>query len=463
VVDYSSPNTAKRMHVGHLRSMVIGEALQRLVRFVGAKVIRDNHLGDWGTQFGILIAMIKEKENVFEGSDEEVLDTLESLYREGNRRVEEDVSFGERARQELVKLQHGDPFNETLWKKINHCSYATFQAIYDRMGVAFDKVLGESFYRHDVESVCRELQALGIAEEDQGALVVFHREHARYATQPFIVRKSDGASNYASTDLATARYRTDTLGAQVILNVTDGRQRDHFECLALTVEKWFKKTGRPLPQMHHVWFGMVQDVSGKAIKTRTGVGVRLHELLDEAVERAYHLIQIKSPDLSEEEKRRVAEAVGLGAIKYADLAQERTSNYVFDGEKMMGFDGNTAPYLLYAVARIYALFRKLGCRPQEWKGDKGSEVFAVPEERRLACRLMGFPGILALTLEEFKPHWLCRHLFDLAGTFSGFYNAHKVVTADEVDRNRRLLLCQATLSTLECGLHLLGLETVEKM
>ncbi len=444
--------------------MVIGEALQRLVSFAGAKVVRDNHIGDWGTQFGLLIAAVKDKHYSFEGSAEEILDTVEEFYREANQRAGEDSAFMERARLELVKLQQGDKENIGIWEKINAYSYKTFETIYERMGVSFDVVLGESFYRDKVEAVYKELQELGIAENNEGALVVFHPEHPRYAQQPFIVRKSDGASNYASTDLATFKYRTEAFKADLILIVTDGRQRDHFEQLALTVEKWYKFLGKKAPQMYHIWFGMVQNPDGKAIKTRSGGSIKLHELLDEAVERAYQLINEKSPDLDEVEKRRVAEVVGLGAIKYADLAQERTSNYRFEWEKMINFDGNTAPYLLYAVARIYAIFRKLGIEPKDWTKDLDmASQFDTNEERSLARKLVAFPSVLQLTLEEFKPHWLCRYLFDLAGSFSSFYNTNKVAVDDEKIKDRRLLLCQSTLSTLETGLHLLGLETIQKM
>ena len=464
VIDYSSPNTAKRMHVGHLRSMVIGEALQRFIRFGGGKVIRDNHIGDWGTQFGILLMQVKEKHYNFDESPEQAIETLEGLYQEGSAKTKEDPVALDCARQELVKLQQGDPENLQIWQKINAISYKSFDNIYKRMGVTFDYVLGESFYRDKVDTIYEKLTKLKLAVEDQGALVVFHPEHPRFCKQPFIIRKSDGASNYATTDLATVLYRVESLKADAMVYVTDCRQRDHFEQLFLTVEKWFGLEQRKIPELYHVYFGTVLDANGKAIKTREGKPIQLQALLDEAKERAYRLICEKSPNLPEEEKQHVAEVVGLGSIKYADLSQERTGNYRFEWDKMINFDGNTAPYLLYAVARIYAIFRKLGLDEHTiGKSALKLEKFTTETERVLAHKLLMFPMALNLSLKELKPHWLCRYLFELAGCFSSFYNADKVNVDDEDVQQLRLLLCRATLSTLESGLHLLGLETLKRM
>lgn len=465
VIDYSSPNMAKRMHVGHLRSMVIGEALQRFIRFGGGKVLRDNHIGDWGTQFGILLVEIKAANYDFSEPPEQAIETLEGLYQRGSARMKEDPQLLEEARQELVKLQQGDSTNLDLWKKINAISYQSFELIYKRMGVAFDYVLGESFYRDKVESVYSDLQKYHLAVQDQGALVVFHKDHPRFCKQPFIVRKSDGASNYASTDLATVKYRVEELKADAIVYVTDCRQRDHFEQLFLTVEKWFQKAHLNVPELYHVYFGTVLDANGKAIKTREGKPIQLQALLDEAVSRAYELINEKSPDLSEEEKHKVSEVVGLGSIKYADLSQERTGNYRFEWGKMINFEGNTAPYLLYAIARIHTIFKKLGMDSFSLNCESLSSLktFSTETERALARKLLGFPMALTLALRELKPHWLCRYLFELAGTFSSFYNADKVCVEDKEVQNLRLLLCQSTLATLETGLHLLGLETVQRM
>ena len=465
VIDYSSPNTAKRMHVGHLRSMVIGEALQRFVRFGGGNVIRDNHLGDWGTQFGILLMQIKATHYDFKETPEKAIETLEGLYQSGTQKTKEDSQALELARQELVKLQQGDPVNLELWKKINEISYKSFDNIYQRMGVHFDYVLGESFYRDKVETVYKELQKHHLAEMDQGALVVFHPEHPRFCKQPFIIRKSDGASNYASTDLATVRYRQEHFHADAIVYVTDNRQCDHFEQLFLTIKKWFDCEHLKQPELYHVYFGTVLDANGKAIKTREGKPVQLQSLLDEAVQQAYTLICEKSPDLLEEEKKHVAEVIGLGAVKYADLSQDRTNNYRFELSKMVNFDGNTAPYLLYAIARIHAIFRKTNVDPFDKTvlEQISLEHFSTLTERTLARKLLLFPMALTTALQELKPHHLCRYLYELAGVFSSFYNADKVMVEDLQIRNLRLLLCRATMSTLETGLHLLGLETVQRM
>ncbi len=465
VIDYSSPNTAKRMHVGHLRSMVIGEALQRFIRFGGGEVIRDNHIGDWGTQFGILLMQIKATHYNFDEEPEQAIESLEHLYQSGSARTKEDPAALELARQELVKLQQGDPVNMDLWKKINTISYKSFENIYQRMGVTFDEVLGESFYRDKVEQVYEALQKHQLAIQDQGALVVFHPEHPRFNKQPFIIRKSDGASNYASTDLATVVYRVKHFGADAIVYVTDNRQRDHFEQLFLTLEKWFQAEHWKLPALYHVYFGTVLDANGKAIKTREGKPIQLQALLDEAVRRAYDLICEKSPDLTETEKQHVAEVVGVGSIKYADLSQERTGNYRFEWNKMINFDGNTAPYLLYAIARIHAILRKVSQDTHDLNPNvfENFQHFSTETERVLGHKLLAFPMALNLALKELKPHWLCRYLFELAGVFSSFYNADKVMVDEVAICNMRLLLCKATLSTLETGLNLLGLETLQRM
>ncbi|MDR0755743.1 MAG: arginine--tRNA ligase, partial [Puniceicoccales bacterium] len=459
VIDYSSPNTAKRMHVGHLRSMVIGEALQRLIRFGGGRVIRDNHIGDWGTQFGILLMQVKASQYAFSESPEETVEALEHLYQVGMAKTKEEATALDRARQELVKLQQGDAENMMLWERINRLSYQSFDRIYQRMNVTFDYVLGESFYRDKVDDVYDELQKYDLAVVDQGALVVFHAEHPRFCKQAFLVRKSDGASNYASTDLATVKYRVKEFHADDIIYVTDCRQCDHFEQLFLTVRKWFQAANYTLPNLYHVHFGTILDARGKAIKTREGKPIQLQALLDEAVKRAHDLIRAKSSELSEAEKRKVAEVVGLGAIKYADLLQERTGNYRFEWDKMINFDGNTAPYLLYAIARIYAIFRKLNLTVYDldFSALDNVQALSTATERALAKKLIAFPSALNLALKELKPHWLCHYLFDLAGTFSAFYNADRVAVEDTCLRQIRLLLCGATLSTLETGLHLLGL------
>lgn len=460
IVDYSSPNTAKQMHVGHLRSAVIGEALCRLLAFTGARVIRDNHIGDWGTQFGKLIWAFKR--HLDRGAlDQNPLEEFERLYKLGNSLSESDPSILEEARQELVRLQGGDEENLSIWKLINEASLSAFQEIYDQLGIRFDITYGESFYNDKVESVYKALEAAGLAETSQGALVVFHPEHPRFKTQPFIVRKSDGAANYASTDLATIRFRADHFQASGALYVVDKRQGDHFEQLFLTARKWFEREGRPLPQLEHVDFGTVLGENNKPLKTRSGDNIRLKDLLDEARERALKLVEQKSAELSEEERRTIASVVGVGSVQYADLCQNRSSDYVFAWDKMISLEGNTAAYLLYAVARIHSIFRKLGLSPGQ--GEEGASSLETDGERALARKLLKFPDALNLAANQLRPHFLCTYLYELAGEFSTFYTADKVAVDDHDVRGRRLRLCARTLLILETGLDLLALRTLQRM
>jgi arginyl-tRNA synthetase len=467
VVDYSSPNTAKQMHVGHLRSAVIGEAICRLLAFTGARVIRDNHLGDWGTQFGKLIyAYQRWADPAALASDP--IEELERLYKLGNAATPEGSPELEEARRELVRLQSGDPASVALWQKFSEVSLGAFQQIYDRLGIRFDHHLGESFYNDKVERVYRELTELGVAENSAGALVVFHDEHPRFSRNaerpnPFMVRKADGASGYASTDLATALYRAEHFRADGIVIVTDFRQADHFEQLFLTVKKWFAAKQYHLPELHHVTFGAVTGEDGKALKTRDGGTIKLKALLDEAVDRAYAIVTAKNPDLPEAERRAIAEVVGVGAVQYADLAQNRSSNYVFSWEKMLSLEGNTAPYLLYAVARIHSIFRKAGAAPTDPALTAAAADLTTPTEITLARKLVKFPDAIRLATETLRPHFLGLYLFELAGDYSSFNNADKVLVDEPAVRARRLLLCARTLLVLETGLHLLGLRTLTRM
>ena len=461
VVDFSSPNTAKEMHVGHIRSTVIGESIARMLEFCGAEVVRDNHVGDWGTQFGMLIWAVKRAGYDLANPGPEALRELEALYQEANRQFRESPEAAAEMRQELVRLQAGEAENLHLWEMIRAVSWQAFEEIYQRFGIRFDEVLGESFYRDQVDAVCDELRACGIAVEDSGALVVFHPEHPRFARQPFIVRKADGASNYATTDLATVLYRRQELGAELVLYVVDSRQSDHFEQLFLTVVKWFAHKGLKPPEMVHVNFGTVLGEDGRPIKTKEGGSIKLRHLIEEAVQRSLEVVQAKNPDLPEAEAREIAEAVGLGALRYADLSQNRTSDYVFSWEKMLSFEGNTAPYLLYAVARLHSIFRKAGLEPGE--GEEGATEFATPTELALARKLVAFGGALRVALTDYRPHLLCNYLYDLAGQFSAFYTADKVMVEDPPVRGRRLMLCTRTLRVLETGLGLLGLQTLRRM
>ena len=462
VVDYSSPNAAKQMHVGHLRSAAIGEAIARLLAFTGARVVRDNHVGDWGTQYGKLIWACKR--HLDEAAlARDAIDEFERLYKIGDFAAESDAAVMEAARAELVKLQSGDPENLALWRRINEASLAAFQRIYERLGIRFDETLGESFYNDKVERVYAELAADKISSQSEGAQVVFHPEHPRFRTQPMIVRKSDGAANYATTDLATILYRSEHFGASAILYVVDKRQGDHFEQLFLTARKWFGKRGRPLPRLEHVDFGMVLGENGKPLKTRTGDNVRLKDLLDEAVQRAFALVTGKSPEFPEDERRQIAEIVGVGSVQYADLSQNRSSDYVFSWDKMISLEGNTAAYLLYALARIRSIFRRHGIECGNPAAETGADAFLTPGEIALARKLVKFADALRLALETLRPHFLCLYLYELAGDFSTFYNADKVIVPEQPARARRLLLCARTLLVLETGLDLLGVRTLERM
>lgn len=466
VVDYSAPNTAKQMHVGHLRSAVIGEALCRLIAFNGAAVVRDNHIGDWGTQFGKLIYAYKRWADPKALADEPI-EELERLYKLGNAATPEGSPELDEARQELVKLQAHEETNYRLWRMFSDISLQAFQKIYDRLGIRFDHSLGESFYNDQLEPVYEELTRTGIAQTSEGALVVFHPEHPRFKSQPFIIRKSDGAANYASTDLATLLYRVDHFKADALLYVVDKRQSDHFEQLFLTARKWFERTGRKLPELAHVDFGTVLGEDGRPLKTRSGDNVRLKDLLAEAEERAYALVTGKNPDLPEADRRHIASIVGVGSVQYADLCQNRSTDYVFSWDKMISLEGNTAAYLLYAVARIRSIIRRAGDAPAPPAsgGARGPHALApvTNGELTLARRLVRFPEALRLATDTLRPHHLALYLYELAGEFSAFYTTDKVLADEPEVRARRMALCRQTVLILETGLRLLGLRSLDRM
>ncbi len=461
VVDYGSPNTAKQMHVGHIRSLVIGEAICRLLEFCGAKVIRDNHLGDWGTAYGKLFYAYKRFLDE-EALAKDPLGELERLYRVGNEIAEKDEEALQECRDELVNLQNGEAKNVELWKLVNEYSIKGLKEVYELLDVEFDHYLGESFYRDKVDQVYEELLETRIAEESQGALVVFHPEHKRYKKQPFIIRKSDGASNYASTDLATMLYRLEHFKADGIVIVTDDRQKDHFEQLELTTKKWFEKTGRETPKFDHVMFGKITDDQGKTIKSRSGDPIRLIDLLEESIQRSYAIVSEKNPDLPENELQAIAKTVGISSVKYADLTPNRTSDYVFSWEKLLSLDGNTAPYLLYAATRIQSIFRKLEPGILE-KIELEANAFETSEEQALARKIIEFVGSIQTTIDTLRPHTLCSYLYELSGAFSSFYNANHVIVDQPDIRARRLLLCRQTLIILKMSLGLLGIQTLERM
>lgn len=466
VIDYPSANTAKQAHIGHLRPMVIGEAIARLFDFCGAETIRDNHIGDWGTNFGTLIMKIKRDGLDLADLGDNALATLDQLYKDGSRLETENPELRNVSRNELVKLQDGDPENTELWQKIVDISMSAFDKLFKQMSVRVDIALGESFYRDKVERIYSELTETGLAEESEGALVVWHDEVKKFARDnerpyPFNIRKKDGASNYASTDLATILYRVEEFKADEVVYLTDARQQDHFQQLFLTTEKWFKAKDYPLPEMSHVWWGTILGEDKKPFKTKSGESIKLQELLDEARERAFTVVTEKNGNLPEDERREIANAVGVGALKYADLSSNRTQDYVFNWDRMLSFEGNTAPYLLYAVARINSIFRKAELDPDE--PIEGASALETKAELTLARKLMGLVNALELTLNDLRPHFLCTYLYELAGAYSSFYNADKVMV-DETDiRARRLLLCARTRTVLKTGLELLGITPLERM
>jgi len=466
VIDYPSANTAKQAHIGHLRPMVIGQAISRLLDFCGADLTRDNHIGDWGTNFGTLIMKIKRDEIDLSKLGDDALKTLDQLYKEGSLLEGEQPDLRDVSRNELVKLQNGDAENTAIWDQIVEISKVAFDKLFEQMGVEVDITLGESFYRDKVQRIYDELLEIGLAEESDGALVVWHDEVKKFARDnerpyPFNIRKSDGASNYASTDLATVLYRVEEFKAEEIIYLTDARQQDHFQQLFLTTEKWFKAKAYPQPVMSHVFWGTILGADKKPFKTKSGESIKLQELLDEARNRAFRTVSEKNPDLPEGERQRIAESVGIGAIKYADLSSNRTQDYVFSWDRLLSFEGNTAPYLLYAVARINSIFRKADIDPGA--SIEGASQIETEAEMALARKLMGFVTALELTLNDLRPHFLCTYLYELAGAYSSFYNADKVMVEDEAVKARRLILCARTRTVLKTGLELLGIQPLERM
>lgn len=466
VIDYPSANTAKQAHIGHLRPMVIGEAIARLLDFCGAETIRDNHIGDWGTNFGTLIMKIKRDGTDLADLGDSPLAALDQLYKEGSALEQEQPELREVSRQELVKLQNADEENTKLWKAIVDISMAAFDRLFEQMGVRVDMALGESFYRDKVGRIYKELSETGLAEESDGALVVWHDEVKKFSRDnerpyPFNIRKKDGASNYATTDLATILYRVEEFEADEVVYLTDARQQDHFQQLFLTTKKWFEAKGYPIPEMNHVWWGTILGEDNKPFKTKSGQTIKLQAILNEARARAFEVVSEKNPDLKEAERHKIAEAVGIGALKYADLSSNRTQDYIFSWERMLSFEGNTAPYLLYAVARINSIFRKSGLDPEA--AIEGASTLKTETELALARKLMGFVNALELTLNDLRPHFLCSYLFELAGAYSAFYNVDKVMV-DEADvKARRLILCARTRTVMKTGLELLGITPLERM
>jgi len=462
VVDYSAPNVAKEMHVGHIRSTIIGDAAVRTLEFLGHKVIRANHVGDWGTQFGMLIAYLEKQQQ--ENAGEMALSDLEEFYRAAKKHYDEDEAFAERARAYVVKLQGGDEYCRQMWRKLVDITMAQNQKTYDRLNVTLtrDDVMGESLYNPMLPGIVADLKAKGLAVESEGATVVYLDEYKNKDGDPMgvIIQKKDGGYLYTTTDIACAKYRYETLHADRVLYFIDSRQHQHL-MQAWTIVRKAGYVPDSVP-LEHEMFGMMLGKDGKPFKTRSGGTVKLTDLLDEAMERARTLVGAKNPDMPADELEALAKAVGIGAVKYADLSKSRTTDYIFDWDNMLAFEGNTAPYMQYAYTRVLSVFRKAGIDEAELL--KSPVVLTEDREAQLAARLLQFEETLSVVARDGTPHVMCSYLYDVAGLFSGFYEHCPILTADTQEaRNSRLKLALLTAKTLKLGLDTLGIQTVERM
>ncbi len=477
VVDLSSPNVAKQMHVGHLRSTIIGDCICRLLDFQGHTVIRQNHIGDWGTQFGMLICHLyrrygakrRESANGLSGLS---IPDMEAFYREAKALFDSDAEFASASREYVVKLQSGDPDVLQAWRFICSQSLRSFQNLYQELDVGLTEkdVRGESAYNDDLPNVVEDLRRAGLAVESEGAVCVFPPGFKTKEGDPlpFLIQKSDGAYLYATTDLAALRYRVHVLRADRIIYVTDARQIQHFQMLFKVAEMagWDGRNGKKV-ELAHVPFGSVLGEDGRPLKTRAGENVKLKDLLDEAVERARAVVEEKNPDLPPEQKTTIAAAVGVGAVKYADYSNNRTSDYVFSFDKMLAMDGNTAPYMQYAYARVRSIERKAESRgvdiPQELQ-DLADLNLGEPTELDLGKHLVRYAETIESAVADYRPNYLTSYLYELAQKFSSFYTECPVLDAPPDRRPTRLLLCDLTARTIKHGLsQLLGIAVVEQM
>lgn len=461
VIDYSAPNVAKEMHVGHVRSTIIGDAAVRTQEFLGHHVIRANHVGDWGTQFGMLIAYLEKQQN--EHHEDIALADLEAFYREAKRTYDEDEAFAERARGYVVKLQGGDEYCRAMWKKLVDITMSQNQQVYDRLNVTLTRkdVMGESLYNDMLPGIVADLREKGLAVTSEGATVVFLDEFKNKEGEPMgvIIQKKDGGYLYTTTDIACAKYRYETLHADRVLYYIDSRQHQHLQ-QAWTIVRKAGYVPESVPLEHHA-FGMMLGKDGRPFKTRSGGTIKLSDLLDEAVERAHALVSEKNPEMSAAELKELAEVVGIGAVKYADLSKSRTTDYIFDWDNMLAFEGNTAPYMQYAYTRVLSVFRKAGIEADSLRGDI---ILTDEREALLATRLLQFEETITQVARDGTPHVMCAYLYDLAGLFSGFYEHCPILSAEEESvRNSRLQLAALTAKTLKQGLDTLGIKTVERM
>ena len=475
VVDFSSPNVAKQMHVGHLRSTIIGDAICRITEFLGHHVIRQNHIGDWGTQFGMLINYVfQSREAAADSGPSEDLSVsnTEQLYRDAKARFDADPDFAKESREWVVKLQSHEPNAMGFWQSIVKASLGECQTLYDQLGTTLtaDDAQGESAYNDDLPNVVHELTEAKLAVESDGAICVFPEgfKNKDGDPLPFIIRKSDGAFLYATTDLAALRYRVGKLKTDKIVYVTDARQALHFQMLFKVADMagWDRRDGSPVTLMH-VTFGSVLGENGKPLKTRSGENVKLKELLDEAVERAKAVVEEKNPELPAERKAEIATAVGIGAVKYADYSNNRESDYVFSFDKMLAMEGNTAPYMQYAYARIRSIERKAESKgvniDQDLHGIASLDL-SEPNELDLGKHLARYGEAIESAAVDYRPNYLTTYLYELAQKFSAFYTNCPVLDAAPAKRPTRLLLCDLTAKTIRHGLsELLGIAVVEQM
>jgi arginyl-tRNA synthetase len=462
VVDYSSPNLAKEMHVGHLRSTVIGDSVVRALEFQGHKVIRQNHVGDWGTQFGMLLAYMEELRAKNGEQSKMELSDLETFYRAAKVRFDESEEFATRARRLVVELQSGDEYCNKLWREFNDISLNHCHDVYERLGVSLTRtdVRGESTYNDDLAQVVIDLDTQGLLSESNGAKVVFQDEFKTKEGEPLpvIIQKADGGYLYATSDLAAMRYRANVLKADRVLYFVDLRQALHFQqVFNLAHKAQFIDDNISL---EHMGFGTMNGADGRPFKTRSGGVVKLVDLLAEADIRALELVRSKNPDMDEAELINIAKVVGISSVKYADLSKNRTSDYIFSFEQMLSFEGNTAPYLLYAYTRVAGIFK----RAADVDLTGATIKLDHDKEKELGTKLAQFAEVLSRMVVKGQPHALCGYLFELAGAFSSFYEACPVLAADnEEQKKSRLLLAKLTAKTLKQGLNLLGIETLERM
>ncbi|WP_425642498.1 arginine--tRNA ligase [Marinomonas gallaica] len=461
VVDYSGPNLAKEMHVGHLRSTVIGDAVVRTLEFLGHNVVRQNHVGDWGTQFGMLLAYM-ERLRAQSSEVSMALSDLETFYREAKICFDEDEAFAAHARELVVSLQSGDEQCLKLWNEFIQVSLQHCEETYQMLGVSLARkdVKPESAYNDDLANVVNELKEQGLLQESNGAQCVFMEEFANKEGEitPIIVQKTGGGFLYATTDLAAVRYRQTALNADRVLYFVDARQSLHFQQIFTLSRK--ANFVKPETSLEHMPFGTVMGSDGKPFKTRSGGVAKLSALLEEAQERAFQLVASKNPDMSEDEQRNIGRVVGIASVKYADLSKNRTSDYVFNWDSMLSFEGNTAPYLLYAYSRVASIVRR---SEMDVSALNAPITVVEDQERALAVKLCQLEEAIQQVISDGMPHFLCAYLYELAGIFMTFYEACPILNADDAVKESRLQLALNTASTLKQGLELLGIETLERM